>query len=195
MNNQELQHKIESAEDTFGVVTPNAIHDQLNSLTPADWRQAAQLYKPNASAPNGFHITDDASGKVTVHNDIRSAQADANSPLNATVNDAKSAGDWALGAVGIGGAASAGWGIFNMTQTAAALSEYGAYMGWGGGVAAGDLLATGAVAAGEAALVAGAVIGAGAAAVGAGDLARNALNQSQAKSDVATASSFSWQPK
>ena len=58
-------------------------------MTPKDWREAAALYPKTSS--DGFYISDDAKGKVNVHNDLTEANKVANtSVLSATLDEAKS---------------------------------------------------------------------------------------------------------
>lgn len=92
MSHNTIVDKIDRAKDSVGVITAKALHDELGSLTPADWKAAAVAFPKNTSDPDGFYITDDANGKVTIHNDMREAHDLAtNSILGSTVADAESA--------------------------------------------------------------------------------------------------------
>ncbi|MBS1991435.1 MAG: hypothetical protein JSS86_01695 [Cyanobacteria bacterium SZAS LIN-2] len=98
LGNRDLIDAIEHAKDSVGVITQTALEKQLGSLSPADWRQAAAIFHKDEANPDGFYITDDADGKVTIHNDLTTAHKHAdNSVLSATVDDAKY-----LAALGLG---------------------------------------------------------------------------------------------
>lgn len=70
MENIELYHQVTGAMDKAGVLTPTAIQQQLRAFTAADWRQAATIFTQREQHPHAFYITDDASGKVAIHNDM-----------------------------------------------------------------------------------------------------------------------------
>jgi hypothetical protein len=74
MNNADISQRIEKSRDSVGVVTADAIHNQLNSFTPADWKQAASIYSQHDAAPNNGFWIDDKNGQVTIHNNLEQAQ-------------------------------------------------------------------------------------------------------------------------
>lgn len=97
---QEVGAKIEAAKDSFDVITPRALHDQLGSLSPQEWREAANIYKKTSG--DDFFITDDANGKVTIHNDFKEVTKTANeSVLDATGEDAKYMADYAVKSIAL----------------------------------------------------------------------------------------------
>lgn len=112
MDNKELTNKIEGAKDDLGVVTQSAFQNQLASLSPQDWQQAANIYSKDAPNSNGFYIDDSSSGQITIHNDMTQAKAAAaGSVIGDTINDAKklgldlaAGGATAAGMVGLSGA-------------------------------------------------------------------------------------------
>ena len=64
---------IEHSRDQFGVITGNALRNQLDGMSANDWREAANIYSKSAKNTDGFYITDDAGGHVTIHNDMTKA--------------------------------------------------------------------------------------------------------------------------
>ena len=84
-----LSNRLDTARDQFGVITPAALHDQLATMTAADWRDAASIYSKKSPADDGFYIDDNA-GKVTIHNDMRKAEdISSKTPMQSTVQDAR----------------------------------------------------------------------------------------------------------
>jgi hypothetical protein len=84
-----LSTRLDSARDQFGVITPAALHDQLATMTAADWRDAASIYQKKSPTDDGFYI-DDTVGKVTIHNDMKKAEDVASkTAAQSTVQDAK----------------------------------------------------------------------------------------------------------
>jgi hypothetical protein len=188
MSNADLVRQIEEAKDSVGVITPASLHDQLNSLTANDWRQAAAIYSKSASGPDGFYIDDDASGKVTIHNDLTQAHKLAdNSVLSATVDDAKVVGAVAVGATAV---IAGSWGATLGLDTWAA-----AGVGSGVGLLSSEVLTAGAVATGAALVTVGEVVGVISAAVLAGDMVRNYYRKSDAQEDIRNASGLSFQSR
>ena len=174
MTNSELTNKIESAKDSYGVITPGALHSQLTSLTPADWRAAAATYpKNNANGADSFYITDDADGTVTIHNDLSALHEVAdNSVVHTTLQDAKS--------------------IYE--DIAAGSGAFGVLMGVGRMLTSGASLPEAAAAGGAYGIAAGIVLGAaGAVAVG-GDLVRNSYRKSDAQEEIEEAQNVTLNP-
>jgi hypothetical protein len=179
MNNSELMNKIESAKDTFGVITPTGLHDQLSSLTVADWRQAAAIYSSDSpTASDGFYISDDAAGKVTIHNNLTDAREHANSALDATGADVTSVVGWAA-------AGTAAWALTAGFASGFVASESVEV----GGAAVAAAAGSGAV---GALAVGGAIAGTIGAAVLAVDYGRNLMDQSAAQNDVRNYAQITW---
>ena len=179
MDNLTLKLKIESGRDYYGVINATTFNNELTSLTPADWRQAAALYPKSGASNDGFYI-EDKNGAVTIHNDTRSAQQATNdNAWQATVKDMEKEKDDAVqylkidvpiaGMVGAAGGAAVGVG--GATIGTAAL------VGAGAGVA---------VAAGVFA-----VYGLGALGI---DYAANSLGMAQATDDVRNQQTLSFNP-
>jgi hypothetical protein len=174
MSSVELTNKIESAKDSYGVITPGALHAQLSSLTPADWREAAATYPKNAAASaDSFYIADDAQGTVTIHNDLSALHDVAdNSVLHTTLQDAKSIYE----DIGIG---SGGFGVL---------------MGVGRFLTAGVSLPEAAAAGAASGVEAGIALGVlGTVAVG-GDLVRNSYRKSDAQEEIRQAQNVTLKP-
>lgn len=175
MSENPIKDKINDAKDSVGVITPRALHDELGKLTPDEWRAASAMFPKNASDPDGFYITDDANGKVTIHNDMRTAHDLAtNSVWDSTVADAESAAKVVLpldGLVavsgGLAGSYLSGAGDFAMTGPIAEASV-GAFIG---------ATVSTAVVAAEVTAVVGAV-------VFAGDMVRNWFRSWTAEDDL-----------
>jgi hypothetical protein len=92
MHDNQITAAIDSAKDNYGVITPAALHDQLGSLTPADWKQASMIYTKGTAMGDGLYIEDDANGKVTIHNDMTKAHETGDKPVvKAVWDDAKTA--------------------------------------------------------------------------------------------------------
>ena len=88
---KEVAQSIHGAKDNYGLITTDALHQQLNTLTASDWRTAAQTFTKEKAGTDGFYIEDSANGAVTIHNDVRQATSVADQSLNqATMNDIKS---------------------------------------------------------------------------------------------------------
>jgi hypothetical protein len=177
MNNIELVQTIEHAKNNDGVITASALHNQLNTLTASDWKEASSIYAKNPNSSDGFYISDDAQGDVTIHNDLTKAHQIADSSVGQlTLNDGKSV---VAGAAALETMASASWGL-----TAAGLA-------YSDGAALATAGAAGIAGIGTAAIYAGAVIGIGAAAVMVGDVGRNYLRQSAAQEEIRTSQTLS----
>ena len=151
MNSQEMVRKIDDAKDSNGVITPQALHDQLSGLTAADWKQASSVFSPINMSPDGFFISDESNGQVIIHNDLSDAKLHATSALSPTLEDAKSIGIGALAGTGI---ISASWGLS---------AGYGAWAdaeeaSWGTSMLDPAVTSTALSSAGDAALVGGGVI-------------------------------------
>jgi hypothetical protein len=107
---KEIAQSIQGAKDNYGLITTDALHQQLNNLTATDWRTAAQTFTKEKAGADGFYIEDSSTGAVTIHNDVRPATSVADESLNqATINDIKSnVGGFAAGlsipSLGVGGA-------------------------------------------------------------------------------------------
>ena len=87
---KDVVQAIEGAKDPYGLITSEMLHQQLNTLTAADWRAASQIYSEQKAGADGFYIQDTANGSVTIHNDIRQATTIANESLNqVTLSDMK----------------------------------------------------------------------------------------------------------
>jgi hypothetical protein len=102
MNNAELVSRIDKARDgdNFHMVTASALHNQLATLTPADWRQASTIFTKKSASDTGFYIQDDANGKVTIHNDVNAANQIADSyVMKSTRADMQNALNDGLGSV------------------------------------------------------------------------------------------------
>ena len=90
MNVDSIPNTIDQARDSVGVVTKSGLQDQLSYLSAADWRQVAAYYPKKAQNSDGFYVTDDASGKVTIHNDLTEAnRVSHTSNADLTIQDGK----------------------------------------------------------------------------------------------------------
>jgi hypothetical protein len=89
MQNTDIISALDHAKDAHGMITPAAMHDQLQSLSAEDWKQAASLYTKGAANGNGLYI-EDTDGTVTIHNDTSKATEFLNkSTLQDAVDTAK----------------------------------------------------------------------------------------------------------
>jgi hypothetical protein len=179
MNDTTVAKQIEGAKDSLGVITASALHNQLNKLTPDDWREAAALYSKGAAGAEGFYIDDDAAGKVTIHNDLTKAHKLAdNSVWSATEDDIDTIGHYAFDGTM---AVTAGTGV--VAAVVGATSGMGLVDAVTLGIGAGAEILI------PASLVAGAV---GSVAVGV-DQVRNYYRKSLAEQDVNTAPQLTFQ--
>jgi hypothetical protein len=170
MSNEALMFQIDGAKDDLGVITPKALHDQLGSLTPADWQQASLVFsKSAATKQDGFYIEDNK-GAVSIHNDMSDAQAHTN-VLQSSVNDAKnSLADTAV----------------NTAVVTGFFSVLGGGMVMGEGAAMIAATALGGAELGAGLAVAGAVVGTGI------DLVHNVVLKSAAENDLRSPSTLSF---
>ncbi len=177
MDNTAIREHINEAKDDFGVLTKDSLVDL--QFSPSDWRQAATVFAPKPGQSDGFYITDNAQGAVTIHNDLTSATKEANNSFGQNLsNDV--GGALAVGAVSVGVIASSSF-------VASAMVASGL-----DGAATGAALAVGAASVWPAVLIGGAIVGTAGTAL---ELASVAGKQSNAREDVASNHSFSFQPK
>jgi hypothetical protein len=112
MQNSEIIGTIDKAKDSYGMITHDAMQDQLRTLTAADWRQASQVFSKDAAKQNGPYIEDDANGNVTIHHDTSQAQEFVNKSLvDNVVDDAKAV---ALPVLGLAAGAAGLHALFEM---------------------------------------------------------------------------------
>ena len=156
---------LDGAKDHSGVITADALHSQLNTLTGADWLAASKIYTKQKAGADGFYIEDNA-GQVTLHNDVRQLSSVANESVNHVwVNYMKSDYEKLKGAiVGIPLATSGLMGI-------GALAEVGTW-------------AAGAAALGEGALIGAAVVPVVGAIVAGSDYCKSAQEKGDAQSEL-----------
>jgi hypothetical protein len=156
---------LDGAKDHSGVITADALHSQLNTLTGADWLAASKIYTKEKAGADGFYIEDNA-GQVTLHNDVRQLSSVANESVNHVwVNHMKSDYERLKGSiVAIPATASGLMGI-------GALAEVGTW-------------AAGAAAAGEGALIGAAVVPVVGAIVASGDYLTSAQEKNDAQSEL-----------
>jgi len=177
MDNAVIRDNINEAKDDFGVLDKNSLNDL--HFSASDWRQAAAVFAPKPGQNDGFYITDNAQGAVTIHNNLTSATKEANNSYGQNLmNDVGGALALGAGSVGVIAASSA----MATAETAFALD----------GATAGAALAAGAASVWPAVLIGGAIVGT----VGtAWELASTAGKQAEARNDVASNQSFSFQSK
>jgi len=167
MQNNEITAAIDHAKDNYGVITQEALHDQLGSLTPADWKQASTIYTQGTAMGDGLYIEDDAKGKVTIHNDMTKAHE---------------TGDKSVGRAVLDDAESAVAVVAGVAYTSGLVGSATAYMEACDGSA---LLATPALSAGLAGFGTGVLVGGEVAGVvAAGVLAYDAIRDYNRKSDA-----------
>jgi hypothetical protein len=77
MSTSEAVRAFKSAEDSMGVITPDALRHKLSELTVKDWQDASKVFSKHSASDTGFYIEDNQ-GVFTIHNDMRTAQNRAN---------------------------------------------------------------------------------------------------------------------
>lgn len=171
MSNLQFAEKIELAKNQLGVITPEALQDELGSLTPDDWRKASAIYSKSSSNPDGFYIEQGEAGNVTIHNDMREARRYAeDSVLELTLQDAKQVAAVAM--------------TSELILTATAGFSVGATIFGESSATLGAVLAGAAGAMGTAALVGGGLIGVAAAGTLAYDAYQNYSLKAQAQDEM-----------
>ncbi len=170
MNNPEIVQTIEHSKDAVGMITANALHNQLGTLSPADWKEASVIYSQNSAPKDGFYINDDANGNVTIHNDLKKAHYYAdNSVGQLTLNNGKQI---------LAGAAT----LEGIMTVSGAFT--GAALGWVEGATVATVAGAGLAGLGTAALWTAPVVGIGAAAVMAKDALVNYDRQATAQNEI-----------